>query len=280
MTTLNARIRRFYDRSTPLWLEVWGEHLHHGYYGADGSARPEPRQAQADLVSELVRWGGVRHARRVLDAGCGVGGSARYLASQFGASVLGVTLSPVQAAQATRYTEEAGLQQQVEVQVRDMMEVSEADGPFGLVWSLESAEHIADKAELFRLFHRVLTPGGQLVMATWCHRLTPPELTRREQRLLERIYRLYHLPPMVPRETLEAMAQAAGFRDVRTEDWSRSVAPFWMAVLRSAVNLRSIIGLFRAGWPTLKGAWAMLYMIRGYRMGLIRFAVLKGGKGG
>ena len=39
---------------TPLWESIWGEHLHHGYYGGDGEGRKDPLQAQVDLVEALL----------------------------------------------------------------------------------------------------------------------------------------------------------------------------------------------------------------------------------
>ncbi|MDX1908628.1 MAG: methyltransferase domain-containing protein [Bacteroidia bacterium] len=275
--TLNERIRHFYDQSTPLWLDTWGEHMHHGHYG-DGNLLKDRHQAQIDLIQELLRWGGVSQASRVLDLGCGVGGSARYLARTFGATVTGLTLSPVQAAEAARYNAQAGLDNQVQVVVRDMMTLSADDGKVDLIWSMESAEHIQDKKRLFEICYECLSPGGTLLMATWCHRPVPPALTKREQGLLTRIFELFHLPPMVPSATLARLAQEAGFEQVETGDWSRAVSPFWLAVIRSALSWRSIRGLLRAGWSTLKGAWAMQYMQRGFRQELIEFTVLKAHK--
>ena len=277
--TLNQQIKHFYDRSTPIWLDTWGEHMHHGYYGADGSERKDHRQAQVDLVEEMLHWGGVDRARRILDAGCGVGGSARYLAKRFDCAALGLTLSTVQAEQARQYTEKAGLENQVQFQVRDMMTLNAADGPFDLVWSMESAEHIRDKQQLFNIFHEILEPDGHFLMATWCHRPVPPDLSERDQRLLDKIGKLYHLPPMVSRPALVEYAEKAGFTDVKSVDWSRAVEPFWYAVIKTALRWRSIGGLLRAGWPTIKGAWAMRYMQLGFRRGLIEFAVVKGRKG-
>eukprot|EP00903_Cladosiphon_okamuranus_P000467 g465.t1 len=189
-------IQHFYDQSTPLWLKVWGEHMHHGFYEQGEAGRKSHTQAQLDLVAELLKWGKVNAANTILDAGCGVGGSARLLATQFDAQVLGLTLSPVQAANGQQYNREAGLEQQVRLEVKDMMSMAGSDQKFDLIWSLESAEHIADKAALLEMFYELLNPGGRLIMATWCHRETPPELSAAEQGLLERIYKLYHLPPM------------------------------------------------------------------------------------
>jgi tocopherol O-methyltransferase len=274
--SLNQRIQSFYDRSTPLWLDTWGEHMHHGYYGPGGTEKKDRFQAQVDLVKELLQWGEVRQAAHILDAGCGVGGSARMLAEVYGARVLGVTLSPVQAERARAYTAAEGLQNRVRFQARDMMSLQPADGTFDLIWSLESAEHVADKRGMLELFHELLAPGGQFLIATWCHRAEPPGLKDKEQRLLGKLYRRYHLPPMVSIEDLESMAKKAGFRGVQSADWSTAVSPFWKAVIRSAFTWRGLRGLATAGWLTIQGAWAMQYMMLGYEQGLVRFGVFQG----
>lgn len=276
--SLNQRIRQFYDESTPLWLDTWGEHMHHGYYGSDGKTTKDRRQAQLDLIEELLNWGKVTTAKRILDAGCGVGGSARYLAQRFGAKALGLTLSPVQVQAAESYTQRTGMSDRVRFQLRDMMTLKAEDGPFDLIWSMESAEHIADKQGLFEKFYRLLTPGGRLLMVTWCHRTPEQALQAQEQALLNKLYRSYNLPPMVSIERLGALALEAGFRNVQTDDWSDAVAPFWNAVIRSAMDIRNLGHLLRTGWSTVKGAWAMRYMRQGYRQGLIRYGVLQAGR--
>lgn len=278
MSALKDKIAHFYDRSTQVWLDTWGEHMHHGYYG-DGQVQKDHRQAQLDLVEELLHWGAVQQADRILDAGCGVGGSARYLVERLGAkSVLGCTLSPVQAEAGNRYSEQAGLRERVDIIAQDMMDLpAEANG-FDLIWSLESVEHIANKPQMLQMFYDRLAPGGKLLLATWCCRPAPPVLTYAENRLLDRIRSLYHLPAFVPLEELQKQSEAAGFEAVRTANWSEEVAPFWRAVIRSAFQLKSLRGLLQAGMPTIKGALAMRHMTRGYRKGLIQFGVLQGRK--
>lgn len=277
LSTLHRRIQSFYDESTPLWLEVWGEHMHHGYYGEQGSTAKSHAQAQLDLVNELLRWGGVEAPTQILDAGCGVGGSARILAKRFGAKVLGCTLSPVQAQRGNQYSQEAGLGQLVDIQAVNVFDL-EGEGRFDLIWSLESAEHMAPKDELIQLFYRLLKPGGTLLMATWCHRSTPPELQPEESRLLEKISQLYHLPPWVPMQTYVKYAKEAGFEQIQTADWTQAVSPFWKAVIRSVFQWRSITGLLKAGWSTIQGAWAMQYMTAGFRKGIIKFEVFQAQK--
>ncbi|MEM6966165.1 MAG: class I SAM-dependent methyltransferase [Bacteroidota bacterium] len=273
---LNQRIGKFYDQSTPLWLEVWGEHMHHGYYPEGKVGAKTHTQAQLDLVDEILRWGKIDAATTILDAGCGVGGSARLLAKKYQAKVLAVTLSPVQAANGRKYNQACGLENQITIEAKDMMSLVHSDQKFDLIWSMESAEHIADKRALLQMFYDLLVPNGRLIMATWCHRNEPPTLKKTEQNLLEKIYKLYHLPPMVSVETLENLAKDVGFKKVESEDWSDYVAPFWKAVIQSVFQWKSVKGLLKAGLPTIKGAWAMRYMTKGYQDDLIKFGVFQG----
>jgi tocopherol O-methyltransferase len=55
-STLNQRIRHFYDASSGLWERVWGEHMHHGYY-EPGQTGKDRRQAQIDLIDRVIQWG-------------------------------------------------------------------------------------------------------------------------------------------------------------------------------------------------------------------------------
>ncbi len=272
---LNQRIAKFYDDSSPLWLEVWGDQMHHGYYGPNGDVAKPRREAQLDLIDELIAFAQLDQLRpqRILDAGCGVGGSARYLAGYFGAEVLGVTLSPYQAQQGNAYAKLEGADQLVEIRAQDVFSLQQKD-EFDVVWSLESAEHMPDKQRLLEHFYAMLRPGGTLAMITWCHREIPPELSPREQQQLKKISSLYHLPPWVSASTYTRLAAECGFVDIRRGDWSAAVAPFWREVLKSALSLSSVIGLLRAGPQTLKGAWAMQYMQSGFAQGLIEFAVI------
>lgn len=277
-TTLYGNIQRFYDASSGVWEATWGEHMHHGYYGADGTAVKDHYQAQIDLIEVLLRWGGVSGARRILDLGCGIGGSSLYLAGKFDAEVVGITLSPVQARRARARAAAVGLADRVRFQVADALAPPYAAGGFDLVWSMESGEHMPDKRQFLRAAVQQMAPGGTFLMATWCHRPTPPVLTAAELRFLDRLYAVYHLPYIISNAQYARIAAEVGLTNVATADWTQAVAPFWGAVVRSALRPAGARGLLQAGWPTIRGAFAMNFMIRGYRSGLIRFGVLRGGR--
>ncbi|MBD2253721.1 methyltransferase domain-containing protein [Nostoc parmelioides] len=277
--TLYQQIQQFYDASSGLWEEIWGEHMHHGYYGVDGTEQKNRRQAQIDLIEELLTWAGVQTAENILDVGCGIGGSSLYLAGKLNAKATGITLSPVQAARATERAKEAGLSGRSQFLVANAQAMPFDDNSFDLVWSLESGEHMPDKTKFLQECYRVLKPGGKLIMVTWCHRPTDETpLTADEQKHLEDIYRVYCLPYVISLPEYEAIARQLTLNNIRTADWSQSVAQFWNIVIDSAFTPQAIFGLLRAGWTTIQGALSLGLMRRGYERGLIRFGLLCGDK--
>ncbi len=279
-TELYRQIQEFYDASSGLWEGIWGEHMHHGYYGKDGTLRLDRRQAQIDLIEQLLTFASNKYIidrpQYILDVGCGIGGSSLYLAEKFGARVTGITLSPVQANRAKERAQAAGLQAQADFQVANALDLPFADDSFDLVWSLESGEHMPDKVKFLQECYRVLKPGGQLILATWCHRptnaVTP--LTGDEEKHLQDIYRVYCLPYVVSLPKYTEIVEQCGFKDLRVEDWSTAVAPFWDVVIDSAITPQAVIGLFKAGWKTIEAAMSLRLMSEGYRRGLIRFGVI------
>jgi tocopherol O-methyltransferase len=281
-TPLSDQIQSFYDASSGLWESIWGEHMHHGYYGPTGTVRKDRRQAQIDLIDECLRWANITQAAEILDCGCGIGGSALELATRFNAKVTGITLSPVQANRATERAEAAGLAGDsapcAQFQVANALQTPFADESFDFIWSMESGEHMPNKAGFLQECHRLLKPGGKLLMVTWCHRPTDSlagPLTAAERGQLDWIYRVYGLPYVLSLPEYETIADNVGFQHIQTADWSQAVAPFWDEVIASAFSWQAVTGLIQAGPETIQGALALWPMRQGLYGGLIRYGLLQ-----
>ncbi|KAI5055561.1 hypothetical protein GOP47_0029082 [Adiantum capillus-veneris] len=278
---LNEGIAHFYDASSGVWEDIWGEHMHHGYYDPGAPLKADHKQAQIRMIEESLKWAGISedsgNLQKIIDVGCGIGGSSRHLARKYGAEVVGITLSPQQAKRATRLTADAGLSSQVSFQVADALNQPFPDGHFDFVWSMESGEHMPDKEKFMSELVRVTKPGGQILIVTWCHReLSSGEesLKLSEQKLLDKVCEAYYLPAWCAPSKYVNLAQTMGLQDIRSADWTENITLFWPAVIASAFSLKGMIGLLKSGWTTLKGAFAMMSMVKGYKSGLIKFALI------
>jgi hypothetical protein len=88
-------------------------------------------------------------------------------------------------------------------------------------------------------------------------------LTKKEERLLVRINRADHLLRWCIVQDHVDLMEAKGTKDVRQEDWSHVIAPFWKAVIKSiSLNLKSAWGLMKSGFSTQCGACAMPSIVR------------------
>lgn len=67
---------------------------------------------------------------------------------------------------------------------------------------------------------------------------------------------VYYLPAWVPASDYVKLVTDMGLQDVRSEDWSTYVLPFWPAVIRSALLPTNFIKMLRSGMMTIKGAIA------------------------
>lgn len=282
---LKRGIAGFYDASSALWEDVWGEHMHHGYY-PKGARRKDHKQAQVDMIEEVLRWARVgppsaAAPRDILDVGCGIGGSSRHIARKFGCKATGVTLSPKQAARANALAAEQGLGARARFRVADALALPFKRRSFDLVWSLESGEHMPDKAAFVSELARVCRPGGKVVIVTWCTRdLAPGEtgLKPNEQALLRRINRAFFLPAWCSGAQYASLLSDKGLVNVQRADWTDEISAFWPAVIGTALRPSGLLGLAKAGLTTARGALVMPLMIRGYSLGLIKFALISADK--
>jgi len=115
-------------------------------------------KAQAELA-------GVAKDMRVLDAGCGVGGSSRYLAHTHGCQVEAIDLTPQYVEAAVRLNELCGLDKKIVVRQGSVTDLPYADRCFDLVWCQNVTMNVEDKRRMFSEAYRVLAPSGRYMIS-------------------------------------------------------------------------------------------------------------------
>ena len=145
---------------------LWGEHIHLGFY-ATGEQNIDFREAKVQFVHKLVKWSGLDKlpkGSRILDVGCGIGGSSRILAKYYGFNVTGITISPAQVKRARELTPS---ELNCNFLVMDALDLKFEEGSFDAVWSVEAGAHMNDKNKFADEMLRTLRPGGYLAIADW-----------------------------------------------------------------------------------------------------------------
>ncbi len=117
---------------------------------------------------EMAEMAGIKPGMEILDLGCGIGGPARTLATEYGCHVTGVDIIEEYCKVATILTEKVGLQDKVGFLHRDMMEYPFEDEKFDGVITFHTTMNIEDKKRLFRSIYKVLKPEGSYVLYEIC----------------------------------------------------------------------------------------------------------------
>ncbi len=131
-----------------------------GIFSRGAQTLEEAQRTKLDLVAKKL---GLEPGMRLLDVGCGWGSFAIHAAREYGAEVIGVTLSPPQAELARRKVAQAGLEDDIEIRVADYRQLPGSS--FDAIASIGMAEHVGESqidryaSSLFEL----LRPGGVLL---------------------------------------------------------------------------------------------------------------------
>jgi sarcosine/dimethylglycine N-methyltransferase len=115
-------------------------------------------------TSQLVDQIGITSGDSVLDAGSGIGGTARYLADRFGCKVTAVDLTEEYCQTAIWLNQLVGLHDQICVRQANVVDLPFPDAGFDVVFSQHVQMNVADKAGLYREARRVLATGGRLAL--------------------------------------------------------------------------------------------------------------------
>jgi ubiquinone/menaquinone biosynthesis C-methylase UbiE len=111
-------------------------------------------------VAELAK---LKASDLVLDVGCGLGGTARYLSEKYKCNVVGIDLTEEYISVGKKLTELVGLIDRVELRHGSALEIPYEDERFDIVWTEHVQMNIADKNRFYSEIARVLKPGGRLL---------------------------------------------------------------------------------------------------------------------
>jgi tocopherol O-methyltransferase len=269
---LTEAIVGYYDETwldyRVLWLNPDNLAVHFGYTDDSTRGHTDALKNMNRVLAERVK---IQPGERVLDAGCGIGGSSLWLAAERSADVVGITLAAKQVEMARGYAARRGLSDQVHFEQADFTATPFPDASFDIVWAVESLCHAPRKAAFYREAARLLRPGGRVVVADFVRAARP--LDRTGEWLLHEWLAGWAVPDIdTPDEHLLHLAQA-GFANTQLDDVTAHTRPslrrlyrmaYWtypLALLgrvtgiRSAVQHGNVIASIRQYQALQHGAW-------------------------
>ena len=178
---------------------------------------------------------------RVLDAGCGYGGSAIWLAQNIGCRVVGLTVVPYQVQQAKKFAKKDNLSDKVSFRVEDYCHTSCPDNSFSVVWALESIVHAKSKKDFINEAFRLLKNKGRILISEYMLR-EDPSLSEDEKEMLLPWLNGWAMPSLLTPDEYKLLLNGAGFKNIKMYDITENVRP----------SLRRLNRFLKIGLPVAK----------------------------
>ena len=198
--------------------------------------------AQAEVL--LKNLGEVSPGDRLLDAGCGRGGSSIMANERFGCRVDGVTISEYQVGFARDQAAARGCASRVQFHFLNMLCTGFPDASYRAIWTNETTMYV-DLFNLFAEFARLLRPRGRYVCITGCYNDVLGERSPSVSHIDE-----HYICTVHPRSTYFKALAENGLVPIKVVDLTPQTIPYWELRARSSVRTgieESFLTAYREG---------------------------------
>lgn len=231
ISTNVSTTQAYYDGpASQIYANIWQDNIHMGIPPYEGASLHEAMENTNKIMAEAAN---LSSDDRVIDLGCGYGSTARYLARNYGCSVIGITISNEELKLANQRAKEYGYDDLLKFEYGDFHNIEYPDASFDVVWSQEAFLHGADKDRILSECYRVLKPGGTLIFSDILVRRDTPQADR------ERLYDRLKTTDIWDRPDYDEALTRHGFEVLKQEDHSQYVALTYGGIVSQVREQRS-----------------------------------------
>ncbi len=218
------KIIEYYDSCEIDYKLIWNLNrsyaMHFGYWDEGVKTLPQALERTNEVLSKMAN---VKQSDVILDAGCGVGGSAIYLSKKYGARSVGITLSKRQVDSAKRNALKNGVANLTEFYDMDFSKTSFPDKSFDVVWAIESICHAEDKSKFINEAYRLLKDKGRLIIADGF--MTSKDQSEESVGLLEKWLEGWSVDFLETKDDFQAKLSQTGFKNITYTNINKYVMP-------------------------------------------------------
>jgi len=270
-------IIRYYESCEVDYKLIWRldrcHAMHLGYWDETTQGVSESLIKENEILAQIAH---IKKNDRVLDAGCGVGGSAMFLAKNTGCHVTGITITPRQVVSARKNAANYGVSDLTEFHEMDFSKTSFNDHCFDVIWGIESICHADNKKDFIMEAYRLLKSGGRLIIADGF--TSHDHYNTKDKRTLNNWLRGWGVNSLETSWNFKKYLKEAGFEDISYRDITENAIP-------------SITRLYRYSFPALVfgkiaeflrirnkiqtgNVWGAFYQYKAIKKGLWEYGII------
>ena len=207
----------YYDETRYDYKVAWDDSptpaVHFGYYLEGNEKHQDALMNTNRALADMV---GIKTGDKVLDAGCGKGGSCFWLAMNYNVEAVGITPVQSQIDDCRTQAKKLKLENQTTFYQADYCNTPFEKESFDVVWACESLCHARDKSKFYQEAYRILKPGGRIIIAEYL-RTDRPLATKQEQ-LLKGWLNRWAIEDIDSSAEHQSHAKNAGFQELQIRD--------------------------------------------------------------
>ena len=194
--------------------------MHLGFWDKNTKDRQQAVLNENQAIIDLAK---VRRGQKVLDAGCGVGGTAIYIAKKTAAFVVGITLSQKQVYLAKKNAKRHKVDKLTQFFCQDYSKTNFDNNTFDVVYGIESICHAYPKSKFLAEAYPILKPRGKLVVADGYTSRLPK--TIKEKEIIKKFTWAFALKEIIPKAEMTSAISDTGFVNVKETGKTNSILP-------------------------------------------------------
>jgi len=209
----------YYNKNQILYNLLWsGKALHYGFWDNNTKTHSQSLENTDAFISSCLN---LSSADRVLDAGCGVGGTAFYIAKKTGAKVVGISISEVQVKQALRALKRnKDVSHLLAFEKKDFTHTGYENNSFDKIYAITSSCQANSKYAFVSEMYRLLKPGGKLLVSD---AFLSELKTEKDKKMLNSFFRGWAIPNLASRKEFDNILTNIGFKKIQCEEQTEKI---------------------------------------------------------